>query len=678
MTEIPPVEDAEGVEASRPRIAGAAGSGVPGLLSKGTAEELPVTASSEIEPESAPQKGDETAPEQEAAPEPQPEPEPEPAPEPAPEPEPAPLAESEAPESAGEQAPELRGRIGELEEQLADIHLSLQQRDAELAQLRRSTSDASAADVPAAPGEPEHDPDPEPVSVVEPAPIDATATERIVAVEPGSADVEVDGAPVVLVEETPALSDAHPIARSTWHAYLLPIAGFAGVTALGVVIFTLLSSRRRRRADDGEDEPESFEPSIDPIALKDVTTDWIPPIETPTAISTPSREADLAPRAVPEPKPAAIPASIAEQQPEITAAALEPALQFTSLAQFDADTDEGDALSEADIYMAYGRYTEAEDLLKREIERSPGRLDVRFKLAELYAGSANLERMRALMQELKASGADEAEPARWSRLAAISAVVEKGGVWDPAAPGAIGEAADPPGLDRDFGLDHTGAHAESSADNPVGEESFFLDIGEHGGEASAVRQPTRPPETAHGAQAPTRSVADEALLLLLDNVASDETFLPSESTSRTEGVGQSDLDDSSDVMLTLDDLRDSTEVGLDALLDAAAPSASSPRPDPVELLPTLDLSDDAPVSPLPELGGVDAPSDATVSSKPMLSTQWPMDSEIWDDNATKLDLARAYIDIDDPKSARDILEEVIADGREDQRKDAQNLLRTIV
>jgi pilus assembly protein FimV len=285
--------------------------------------------------------------------------------------------------------------------------------------------------------------------------------------------------------------------------------------------------------------------------------------------------------------------------------------------------------------------------------------------------------MRTLMRELKATGADAAEPARWYRLAAISAVVEKGGVWDPAALGAIGEAADPPGLHRDLGLDHSGAHAERSADNRVGEESFFLDIGEHGGEASAVRQPTRPPETAHGAQAPTRSVADEALLLLLDNVGSDETVLPRESISRIESVGQSDLEASSVVMLTLDDLRDSTEVGLDALLDAAALSARSPRADPVELLPSLDLSDGAPVSPLPELGEVDAPSDATISSKPMLSTQWPMDSEIWDDNATKLDLARVYIDIDDPESARDILEEVIADGREDQRNDAQNLLRTI-
>jgi pilus assembly protein FimV len=60
-----------------------------------------------------------------------------------------------------------------------------------------------------------------------------------------------------------------------------------------------------------------------------------------------------------------------------------------------------------------------------------------------------------------------------------------------------------------------------------------------------------------------------------------------------------------------------------------------------------------------------------------LAEQWAMDSGIWDENATKLDLARAYIDMDDLASARDILEEVIADGREEQRSEAQDMLRIL-
>ncbi|MDO8908016.1 MAG: FimV/HubP family polar landmark protein [Pseudohongiella sp.] len=45
-----------------------------------------------------------------------------------------------------------------------------------------------------------------------------------------------------------------------------------------------------------------------------------------------------------------------------------------------------------------------------------------------------------------------------------------------------------------------------------------------------------------------------------------------------------------------------------------------------------------------------------------------------DESATKLDLARAYIDMGDGHGAREILEEVLSEGTEAQRKEAQDLL----
>ena len=45
-----------------------------------------------------------------------------------------------------------------------------------------------------------------------------------------------------------------------------------------------------------------------------------------------------------------------------------------------------------------------------------------------------------------------------------------------------------------------------------------------------------------------------------------------------------------------------------------------------------------------------------------------------DEAATKLDLARAYIDMGDDEGAREILGEVLAEGTETQRQDAQVLL----
>ena len=45
-----------------------------------------------------------------------------------------------------------------------------------------------------------------------------------------------------------------------------------------------------------------------------------------------------------------------------------------------------------------------------------------------------------------------------------------------------------------------------------------------------------------------------------------------------------------------------------------------------------------------------------------------------DEVETKLDLARAYIDMDDVEGARDILEEIAQEGSDAQKEEAQELL----
>ena len=81
---------------------------------------------------------------------------------------------------------------------------------------------------------------------------------------------------------------------------------------------------------------------------------------------------------------------------------------------------------------------------------------------------------------------------------------------------------------------------------------------------------------------------------------------------------------------------------------------------------TLDSSDAEGLSPDQE----SVPTD-------LLSSQWQMDSGIWDETATKLDLARAYIEMDDGDAAREILEEVISEGREEQRSEARAMLEKL-
>jgi pilus assembly protein FimV len=51
-----------------------------------------------------------------------------------------------------------------------------------------------------------------------------------------------------------------------------------------------------------------------------------------------------------------------------------------------------------------------------------------------------------------------------------------------------------------------------------------------------------------------------------------------------------------------------------------------------------------------------------------------VDPQTMTEVGTKLDLARAYIDMGDPEGARSILEEVLDEGDPGQRREAQSLI----
>ena len=48
-----------------------------------------------------------------------------------------------------------------------------------------------------------------------------------------------------------------------------------------------------------------------------------------------------------------------------------------------------------------------------------------------------------------------------------------------------------------------------------------------------------------------------------------------------------------------------------------------------------------------------------------------------DETATKLDLARAYIDMGDSDGAKDILDEIMDEGNDQQKREAESLLARI-
>ena len=55
-----------------------------------------------------------------------------------------------------------------------------------------------------------------------------------------------------------------------------------------------------------------------------------------------------------------------------------------SASQLDA-ADDVDPVAEADVYLAYGRDLQAEEILKEAVRTNPNRLAIHTKLLEIYA-----------------------------------------------------------------------------------------------------------------------------------------------------------------------------------------------------------------------------------------------------------------------------------------------------
>ena len=69
------------------------------------------------------------------------------------------------------------------------------------------------------------------------------------------------------------------------------------------------------------------------------------------------------------------------------------------------------------------------------------------------------------------------------------------------------------------------------------------------------------------------------------------------------------------------------------------------------------------------------PSERTgVESETGLAPDFDQEPEIWDEVGIKLDLARAYLQMDDPEASRGILREILVEGTEEQIAQAKALL----
>lgn len=317
-------------------------------------------------------------------------------------------------------------------------------------------------------------------------------------------------------------------------------------------------------------------------------------------------------------------------------------------------TDEVDPIAEAEVYLAYGRDETAEEILKDAVVKHPQRHELKLKLLEIYSARKDVKAFETLAEELYAAVGGQGK--LWEK------VEEMGGKISPANPmfrgagaktvtasavaAAPTEVAPPPtaaiapesALDFDLGTPAVTTSAKE-------EKSFDLDFDL--GEAKPAPSAAKP-------EAPAPVAASKAEPAAFDlGLESFGLGTPAAAPAAPAKEPSFDLD-----------------------FDLGAPAAEPAKPAAVtgEVKRAAPTGDDFTVDLGEPMTSESMEAALDVAATPSTGE---VQQQQWDEAATKLDLARAYIDMGDADGARSILEEVIAEGSAEQKKQAQDLIAQI-
>ena len=313
----------------------------------------------------------------------------------------------------------------------------------------------------------------------------------------------------------------------------------------------------------------------------------------------------------------------------------------------EAEDSEVDPLTEADVFMAYGRYEAAEERLNEAVQSEPDRLELRAKLLELYHATQNKDAFESSAADFYArlDGKEAGNPL-WEKVVSLGSEIapenplfnQGGGAADISATGEV------PAI-NDIGMDMT--------------DSQVMDIGLETGVFAAA-----------DLTASTEIPGDDMDFNL--DLGMDEST-ESESTEKTEAA---DMDFNLDTGMETEAAA-TEDAGLDFNLDTAAAEEPAAGLDLNLDTETTDSSDDAGLD-----FSLDFDSDSSGGEESLdlnLDAADTADADIGggDEVGTKLDLAKAYIDMGDPEGARSILDEVMDEGNSSQKEEAQSLLGQI-
>jgi len=96
---------------------------------------------------------------------------------------------------------------------------------------------------------------------------------------------------------------------------------------------------------------------------------------------------------------------------------------FSRLGLGAIDTHEVDPIAEAEVYMAYGRDAQAEEILKEALIKDPSRHEIALKLLEIYAARKDTVAFETVASELYAGMGGQGTPV-WQRAAEMGRSID--------------------------------------------------------------------------------------------------------------------------------------------------------------------------------------------------------------------------------------------------------------
>lgn len=536
---------------------------------------------------------------------------------------------------------EANSRIADLEKNVDDLKKMLELRNRAMADVQRQLEETRAGQKPVAGtvGEASPAPQAQAPQLPSPPPQVAPASEPSTATEP-KAEAPVVAAAEVPAEKTaetpqasqaapatPAVpaappapaspaSPAAPVAEASLLDDLLDnpllLPGIGGVAALGLG-YAMYAMRRRRKV-------EKFEDSL--IAADAFASNSLFGATGGQSVDT--NHSGFS---------------------SITATQAEP------------QATEVDPIAEADVYIAYGREAQAQDILREALLRQPTRQPIRLKLMQIYASRNDVEAFGALATDMHEMTGGQGE--EWDKAAALGLSI------DPINP-LYGGAAAGTSFDAVSSLADRLDLAAPTANEASPDEFDFPDL-ESQASLDADAQRFSPEPIAAVEPEPIEAVAPEPL---------------AERTAQPIDMPSLDFDLDLDEPQKAVDIASMQAVAFEPSL--AAPMSSDAALQPDSLGFDLDLAEivDAPATASraerSDLGlhdlDLDLESVAVADDAPeFAATSTPR----WQEMSTKLDLALAYDEIGDKEGARELLQEVISGGDAGQQQKARTLLSRI-